>query len=57
MSESTSVERQPSLADAPYEAPKVIPVGNLNDLLLGATGPLCDAGDLSNRVDDMSGTC
>jgi len=58
MTESkTSGECRTSTEDSRYEAPTITPVGNLNDLLLGNTGPLCDAGDLSNRIDDGSGNC
>lgn len=38
---------------APYEPPKLVPVGNLHDLLAGATGPLCDQTNLTGAaVDD-----
>lgn len=58
MSESnTSLERQTLGTDAPYEAPTVTPVGNLNDLLLGATGTACDAGDHSNPPAQDDGSC
>jgi hypothetical protein len=38
---------------ASYEPPKLIPVGNLHDLLAGATGPQCDQTHLTGaNVDD-----
>lgn len=40
----------------PYETPTVKPIGNLNDLLLGHTGPNCDQQHATGAaVDD--GTC
>jgi hypothetical protein len=57
MTETTTVPERPRPGDdAPYEPPTVTPVGNLNDLLLGATGPLCDQlSSTGGQVND--GTC
>ena len=44
------LECQNSGADDSYETPRVTPVGNLNDLLLGTTGPDCDQVDNSART-------
>jgi hypothetical protein len=41
---------------ASYEPPKLVPVGNLHDLLAGATGPLCDQTNLTGAQTD-DGTC
>jgi hypothetical protein len=32
-----------TVADEVYERPSLVPIGNLHDLLLGASGTLCDA--------------
>ena len=45
---------KPTKAPAPYEPPTVTPVGNLHDLLTGASGTQCDAatGQFDNTQDN-----